>query len=352
MSIHTKRLQSGRNLYEVKLRSPDGRQYSRSFRTRREAEAYEVRERATQLSGAWVDPRSGAVTFGVYADEWLRNRPNLRPRTVELYEYLIRRYLRPEWVDVELKAISPARVRSWHARLQRSTSIGSATVAKAYRLMRTIMATAVEDEILGRNPCLVKGASVEKAAERPVATLEQVAALAGAIDGRYRALVLLATWGGLRYGELAGLARAAIDVDAGTVRVTRQLQELVGGQLDFGPPKTDAARRLVAIPPHIVPELAAHLATYVGPGADDLVFTSPDGTPLRRSNFQPALLAARLCRRRDHRVSLPRPPPHREHARRLHRGQHQGADEPHGARQPPCRADLPARHRTAGPGPR
>ena len=97
--------------------------------------------------------------------------------------------------------------------------------------------------------------------------------------------MLLAAWTGLRYGEAAGLKRADVDLQAEIVRVERQLQELKGGRLIEGPPKTDAGRRTISLPPHVVPELKRHLDLYVGQEPSSLVFTSPDGTPLRRSNF-------------------------------------------------------------------
>ncbi len=105
------------------------------------------------------------------------------------------------------------------------------------RLLRAILATAVEDELIPRNPCVLKGASVERADERPVASLTDLAASASAVALRYRAMLLLATWAGLRFGELAGLTRADVDLAARTVHVWRQVQELGDGRLVTGPPK-------------------------------------------------------------------------------------------------------------------
>ena len=88
-------------------------------------------------------------------------------------------------------------------------------------------------------------------------------------------MILLATWGGLRFGELAGLTRADFDLAARTVRVSRQVQELADGRLLTGPPKTDAGRRTIAIPPHVIPDIKSHLAKSVGADAVALVFLSP-----------------------------------------------------------------------------
>jgi hypothetical protein len=52
-----------------------------------------------------------------------------------------------------------------------------------------------------RNPCTVKGAGQERAPEMRFATVAQVAALAEAIGPRYRALVLVAAYGGCARGS-------------------------------------------------------------------------------------------------------------------------------------------------------
>jgi integrase len=132
---------------------------------------------------------------------------------------------------------------------------------------------------------------------RPVVTIAQVYALAEAVGPRYQALILLACFCGLRWGELAALRREDINCDTGTVRVTRQLP--AGTSKVFTPPKSDAGRRLVVIPSMIVPDVRSHLDSYTEPAADALVFTSPAGVPPRHTNFRrrlwlPALTATGL----------------------------------------------------------
>ena len=106
-------------------------------------------------------------------------------------------------------------------------------------------------------------------------------------------------FGSLRWGELAALRRSDIEIQARTVRISRQLREQRGGGFAFGPPKSDAGQRTVAIPEVITADLASHIVTYAAPGDDGLVFTSPEGYPLRLSNFcrrvwRPALRATGL----------------------------------------------------------
>jgi len=132
-----------------------------------------------------------------------------------------------------------------------------------------------------------------------VLTIPQVFALADAIEPRYSALVLLGTFGSLRWGELAGLRRAGIDLANGAIRIERQLSEIPGGGHSFSAPKSEAGIRTVPIPDLIIPRVHWHLATFTGAKDDALVFTSPTGSPMRHSNFSrrvwlPALAAAGL----------------------------------------------------------
>ena len=115
-----------------------------------------------------------------------------------------------------------ARVRRWRKKLLDS-GVSEITAAKAYRLLRAVFNTALDDGLIKRNPCRIKGAGNEHSPERPVLTVTQVYALADAVGLRYRALILLAAFTSLRWAELAALAPADIDLDARTVRVTRQL---------------------------------------------------------------------------------------------------------------------------------
>ena len=156
-------------------------------------------------------------------------------------------------------------------------------MAKAYRLLKTIMTTAADDGAIRRNPCRIKGGGGESSPER--VGLTQVFALSDAIGPRYRALVLLATFTSLRWGELCALRPSDIDMEARTVRVERSLTELQNGALAFGPPKSDAGRRTVGFPELIGPVVRWHLSCFAQED-DGLVFTGPAGAPLRRSNFR------------------------------------------------------------------
>ena len=279
-------LRNASGTWRARLHGPDGSRVSLgSFRTKTEAQRALAVATGEQAKGAWVNPRAGRVLFSEYAPEWVLQRAGIRPRTVELYESQVRVHLVPAFGDMALADITPAHVRRWYSEMCAGERPGRATVAKIYRLMRTILGTAVEDELIPKNPCSLKGAGVEKSAERPIASIEQVDALASAIDPRFRALVYTATYTTLRFGELFALRRRNMDLDRGTVTVVEQIGFLASGEMVIGPPKSDAGRRVVSIPASVIPEIRDHLDRFVGEGPDEFVFRGAKGALPRRSNW-------------------------------------------------------------------
>jgi integrase len=232
-----------------------------------------------------MGPHAARILFGEYARAWIDERPSLRPKTVETYRYVLGRHLLPALSTRSITESKEGQVRRWRKSLLDS-GVSVVTAAKAYRLLKAIMNTAVDDGLIRRNPCRIKGAAQDRSPERPVLTTHAVITLANVIDPRYRALVLLAVFGCLRWGELAALRRDDINPTTRTVEVRRTLTEVCGGGQVFGPPKSNAGRRTAAYPAFIAVDVTAHLDQFTDPGDDALVFTSPNGTPLRPGNFR------------------------------------------------------------------
>jgi integrase len=135
-----------------------------------------------------------------------------------------------------------------------------------------------------RNPCRIAGAGVEASPERPIPTGDEVWALADAMPPRWRALVLTSAFGGLRVGELLGLQRRDIDLEAATISVERQIVE-VGSQQIEGPPKSDAGVRTVSLPMVLVPELRHHLAQFTADAPTARVFVGVKGATPKNTNL-------------------------------------------------------------------
>jgi hypothetical protein len=159
-------------------------------------------------------------------------------------------------------------------------------VAKAYRLLKAIMTTAVHDQLIRRNPCRIRGAGEEKSPERPVLTLGQVFVLANAFaDRRYRCSSCSRCSVACAGASCPALRHRHIDMSAGLVRVEVAVVELTNGALVTGPPKSASGVRWVSIPPFLLPDVTEHLEQFTGTADDQLVFTGPKGAQLRRSNF-------------------------------------------------------------------
>ena len=223
-----RRLPSGR--FQARYLGPDGkdRPAPDTFATKTDAEVWLTRKEIQIRDGEWIDPDLGKVAFGAYATGWIRDRM-LKPRTEELYRGLMANHLLPAFGNRPVGEIREPEVRHWHKERpitgpESAPAFGPVTVAKAYRLLHAIMATAADDGLIRRNPCRIKGAGQEDSAERPVVPVPALVDLLNTIPVRYRALLLLATFASLRFGELAALRRCDIDLEQCTVRGKRSLR--------------------------------------------------------------------------------------------------------------------------------
>ncbi|TVT23531.1 site-specific integrase [Amycolatopsis acidiphila] len=238
------------------------------------------------VAGDWTDPERAKVTLGEYAERWIRERPGLRPRTVELYRWLLRKHVLPYIGGVELRKLSAATFRQWRAdRLE--AGVSASVLAKCYRLLRGILNTAVDpDAIITKNPCKIAGAEKESPEERPLVTVAQVFQIAEKMPDRFAAMVLLAAFGSLRFGEVIALRRCDLAKDVSWVRVSRSFVEVPGKGVVAGPPKSRAGVRTVILPDAIRGEIVAHLKKFVQPEQEALLFTlEKSGAPVRRPNF-------------------------------------------------------------------
>jgi integrase len=222
-----RQLSSGR--WQARYTGPDGlrRDAPQTFDTKRAADRWLVALEAEMLRGDWLDPEAGRIPLSAYADQWVRER-ELKPRTREEYARHLRLHVCPYLGSTPMSEVTPPHIRTWRSdRL--AAGVGRSTVAKTYRILHAIFTTAVDDDLIRRNPCRIRAASQDKSEERPTVTLDQVFAIARAIQPRYRLLVLLATFAQLRFGELIALRRHHISVDKMELRVAKATAEMEDG---------------------------------------------------------------------------------------------------------------------------
>lgn len=287
-----RQLPSGR--WQVRYRDPETGQLrpaEKTYPTKTEAQIALAQIEADVTRGQWSDPDAGAVNFAEYATAWLRDR-NLAARTRERSASVMRLHIVPTFGAGTIADVTTARVRGWRGKLL-GADVGEPTVVKAYQLLRALMNTAVDDELIRRNPCRIKGADRYDVPERPVLTVAEVFSVADSIVPRYRLLVLLAAFTTLRFGELAALRRRDIDLEGLTVSVRRSQAELQDGRLFDKAPKSAAGVRAISFPAELLDDVTRHLEQFAAPGRDGHVFIGPRGGQLRRSNFRDDWIAAR-----------------------------------------------------------
>ncbi len=280
---------SGR--WRVRYTDPTGRRRSapHTFETRLSAEAFVVAVPRRIDRDQWKasdDNPAEQITFGVYAARWLANRQvsgrPIKARTREHYERILDTHLLPEFGHRQLTGITARDVRQWYeATLQDRPTLRS----HAYSLLRTIMASAINEELIDANPCRIVGAGRSKRVHkiRP-ASVAELRTLTEAMPERLALTVTLASWTALRFGELVELRRGDIDLGAEVVRIRRAAVRTKGAYAVTSP-KSDASVRDVDIPPHIIPTIEAHLARHVGAGRDALIFETDGGGHLQPSTM-------------------------------------------------------------------
>ena len=167
--------------------------------------------------------------------------------------------------------------------------------AHCYGLLRTILGTALSDGMLSAQPCQIRGAgSTKRVIEIEPATLPQLATIVAKMPARLQMMTLLASWCALRFGELAELRRKDVDLDRGVLNIRRGVVGLKGGRI-IGDPKSDAGRRFVSIPPHLIEPLRVHLAEHAQRGPDGLLFPSVTGVHVATRSLYDAYYPARAA---------------------------------------------------------
>ena len=168
-----RKLPSGR--WQARYPGPDGvmRPADDTFATKTEADNWLTVKEAEILDDEWIDPDAGEVLIPDYAATWIEERPGLRPKSVKNYRSLLDCHIAPHLASVTVGELTLARVRRWRARLLAS-GVSEITTAKAYRFLRAVMNTAVDDGLIKRTPCRIKGAGSEDSPERPVLAVAEV----------------------------------------------------------------------------------------------------------------------------------------------------------------------------------
>ncbi len=285
--------------YRARYQGPDRKWRSRTFDRRIDAQRWLNNELVKLDRGEWVDPRAGGVLFESVADRWMAGRAALRASTRARDQSYLNSLVLPHLGDKPIGSIQPSDLDAWIAELG-ANGKAPATVQKAWQIASGVFRLAVRDRLIALSPARdVRLPKIER--KEPIAfTVEQVMRLADVIDPRYRALVLVGAFGGLRIGELAGLQIGDFDPLRSLIRVRRTASD-VRGEMIVGPPKTAKSIRTVVLPRSVSEQLVDHVARLQPTGPEEWIFPAPEGGPIRRTAWmrrvwKPALDAANLDR--------------------------------------------------------
>lgn len=269
--------------FRVRYRLPDGSLFTENgFASREEAENRARDVESDQRRGRFVDPRLAQTRFGDWVREWVQAH-DVSAVTWATYDSHLRNHILPRFADTELGELTRMVIKVWAKQLRRS--LGERSVADVIGLLSRILGEAVDEGLIGSNPCRKLRLTTGDQAERPHATAAQITSMATRVSPDNAALIVTAAYTGLRWGELTGLQWTRVDTTNGEIRIDARDGALheVGGRLTLGPPKTPASVRTVHLPPFLSGLLDHHHDRH--PTAR-FVFTGGDGALHRRSNFR------------------------------------------------------------------
>ena len=295
-SISKRTTNKGEPRYDVRSRV-DGRPVEKTFRKRAEAEAFKRRVESAEVDGLAVDLRAIRRTVAAVAGEWLGSNPAKRDSTYGRDEIALRVHILPILGTRPIGRVQRRDVRSAVERWQ--GEMAPRSVGRTYGVLRAVFAFAVEEELIGRSPCVGIDLPKAEAVRRELPAPKDLAAIARALRPDLAPMLWLGAVLGLRWGEVAALRVRSIDLLRRTVTITETVTRDRRGRAQLGPPKSNAGERTLSAPSVLAELLAEHMrsAGLSVLAADALLFPGAEGGPRdystwRRKQWKPAVVAA------------------------------------------------------------
>ena len=291
--------------WRVRYRDPGKRLRAESYKRKTNAERRRDELSAEILTGRFVDPDAGKVTFKEYAEHW-RTLQVHRGNTEDQVDVVLEIRTYPRLGHLPLASIDSEDIQSWVKWLStaaialaegKSKGYAPATVGLTHRIVSGIFKSDVDTNRITSNPCA--GTRLPKKTPKRVKPIPtgSLWALIDAFPERFRGLILFTACTGLRQGEAFGLTVDRLDFDNKVMHIDRQITGSAAGKPTFGPLKTEASYREVPLSTSTIKALKEYIRKYP-PGPNGLVFTNTENGALRRSAFwdtwRRALKAAEL----------------------------------------------------------
>lgn len=257
--------------WQVRYRDAEGEQRKENFTKRSQADTRAAEVETDLNRGTYIDPKAGNITLREFAEDWLASRTS-DPSTIDIQSRHLRLHILPALGGRPLRALRSSTIQAWLSGLSVKATYANAILGT----LAAILAAAVDDEVIGKNPCRAKSVRAPKVEKKKIQpwTGERVAAVLGALPGRYTGMGVLGAGCGLRQGEILGIGPDDLDLKRGIVHVRRQVKH-VDYKRVFALPKGGRTRE-VPLPPSVAVALAAHMKAYP-PKAVTLPWRTPTG---------------------------------------------------------------------------
>ena len=254
-------------------------------------------------NGTFIKP--GKITLAEYLERWLADyaKPNLSPRGFERYESIVRVHLTPNLGNISLTQLKPEHLQKHYSAME-NNGLSALTVKYHHTVIHKGLQTAIKWGLLNRNAA--DGVDVPPSRHYEAQTWDDFEVrrfLEVTKDSQYFPLFHTGLYTGMRRNELLGLRWFDIDFLFSQVSVSRSLHHLKDGSYVFTPPKSKKSKRTIELSPDAIHVLRGHrerqeaMRTTIGkPLTDnDLVFSTPEGKPLRPNTISRAwtILAAK-----------------------------------------------------------
>lgn len=269
--------------WRARYRDTEGREHARHFATRSQAQRWLDETTAAVVTGQYVDPRAGKITFSCYYARWAQRQVwaiNTK-KAMDLAANSV------PFANAPIAAVTRSDIEQWVKAMLtvsrgkgRPAGLAVGTIKTRVNNVRSVFRAAVRDRVIASDPsdgvALPRPRRAEAAMTLP--SMQQVGALISAADDSFKPFIGLAAFAGLRLGEVAALQVGDIDFLRYTIRVSRQVQRLTGGGVAISPPKYGSERTVFA-PKSLIEMISAHLAANRRTEPTNWVFQGEDGPP-------------------------------------------------------------------------
>ena len=279
------RFQASYSIDNVRYNAPG------TFKTKTAATQYLHTVDSDITRQSWRAPVKSDLSLAAYAPRWLDNRDDIKATTRDLYENQLRLHILPGLGQYRLTAITSGLIASWNSEMKLK---GSTVAAQSYRLLRTLLNHAVSEGLLASNPCALRNAGNPKVKrEEVMPEVWEVEKIMEHTPERYKALVSILAWGGLRIGEALALTRDCFDPKTGVLHIGARVYRISKGRINLDTPKTERSIRDIVLPDSVRLQLIDHLKINVKPGSKEIIFEANKGGYLATSTFGEIFRAAR-----------------------------------------------------------